>query len=207
MQINSIADQMVEQVDEAFLAKRSDYINNILKPRAENVCDIAYNGVTYEKKFQKKFSPYTGLTDRQMFTLELDCLMRVNEVINSEGLNRHFPKLISFDMDNLKIVMSSTGTALASLSEVRDCSNLEFQVKTISYTLSRSGVQHADIVPRNVTIDPDGIISLIDFDISSIDGCFVNKKIESICGESRGLDPSLTICKLIRENKLINVIV
>ena len=72
---------------------------------------------------KRKINPHNGLTRKEGFNLEKECLTILNS--NFECLCgvkcSHFPKIISCDSDNYKFVLSNCGYSL---------NNYEYLVKT-----------------------------------------------------------------------------
>lgn len=62
---------------------------------------------------------------------------------------------------------------------------MEEQIECIIYNLKKCKIKHLDIYPngRNICINNKGIISLIDFDIASIDNNYKSEKIKNRANE------------------------
>lgn len=129
-----------------------------------------YNGQIYKKKFRDRPQVFSGLTREQSFLLELNCLSKLNKTRGDKM--DHFPRLVSFDSSECTITTSLNGVSLDKLKNVVVTSNIVFQCQTIVNTLRESNVIHLDDhhTGKNIVINEQGIISLIDFDIAIVDG-------------------------------------
>jgi tRNA A-37 threonylcarbamoyl transferase component Bud32 len=81
----------------------------------------------------------------------------------------HFPKLIYFtDKTIFTRYCGETFKEHPGLKVSKeDCSE---QIRCISENLRRAGVFHLDILPKNICYLPNGVLSLIDFDMAYIQG-------------------------------------
>lgn len=118
----------------------------------------------------------SGLTARQAFFLEASCLIRLQE--HGEGA-RHFPAPVALDPVGHRITMTRQGTSLDLLDPPQRAERAALirgdhrdQLRLIVETLERARVVHLDMHPngRNIAVCEAGTISLIDFDMATIDG-------------------------------------
>ncbi|KAK7013592.1 hypothetical protein R3P38DRAFT_3207003 [Favolaschia claudopus] len=104
------------------------------------------------------------------------------------------PKLVGVfvtgDGRNTVLLLSYTGKALKAFSELNLSEKLELYYRL--FRLHKSGVQHNDFEPRNVTMSSSGPF-LIDFDHASLDhNCSGTSCLELLrAAEALGLDPPL----------------
>jgi hypothetical protein len=124
----------------------------------------------------------TGLTAPQAFQLELGCLLRLNAAEAGSGM-RHFPQLLSCDADMVSFEMTHAGADLPGL--VKDGMVLVIpdagqQVEVLFSRMEAMQVVHLDIhrSGKNIAVNPEGTISLFDFDIAVLDGIPFSGEIE-----------------------------
>ena len=141
----------------------------------------------YNKLIEKEASSlrkhnFRGINKKTAFNLEIECLQLIEKNYKCNcGLDvYHFPKLKSYDKDQYKFKMTYCGETLDIANNLIEIKNQELQIKCIVENLKRSGVYHLDMVRdgRNITINEEGIISLIDFDIASINKKFLSKNLK-----------------------------
>ena len=138
---------------------------------------------TYTKHIIKSKSKYNGLSKIESYELEYLCLSKLNEnfvCICQNKDNHHFPKIINMNDSELKFTFSHCGTSLDKLKYEIKILNCENQVDCIIHNLRKNNIIHLDMVSngKNLCITDDGILSLIDFDIASIDNKYLSTKIE-----------------------------
>lgn len=119
----------------------------------------------------------SGLSARQALHLEMICLARLRQ--HAGSARRHFPGLVSVDREGMEIALTDQGQSLDSIPQdqrpaiarqlrgaYRD------QLTVIVEALEVANVVHLDPheTGRNLTVAPDGTLSLIDFDIAVVDG-------------------------------------
>lgn len=147
------------------------------------------------KGVQQPVLTWSGLTREEAFDLETECLQRIQSTYQCIccpfAPRQHFPVLISSDRPSYSFTMSSCGKSLKRLQTWRrkgkvylsnDPTELAFtkQVECIVHNLRRARVQHLDVYPKNICIDPKGVLSLIDFDMASIEGKCLSVKLERV---------------------------
>ena len=149
--------------------------------------------MTNIKKITKnlKINRWNGLTRKEGFDLEKDCLTILNS--NFECLCdvkcSHFPKIISCNPDKYKFKLSNCGYSLnkyellVKTKKIKPIiiKNMDEQIECIIYNLKKCKIKHLDMVGngKNICINNKGIISLIDFDIASIDNNYKSEKIKN----------------------------
>ena len=104
------------------------------------------------------------------FNHELTCLTALQEnFVNDPGINHYpFPKIISANQNTNTITMTYCGMSVyeikkASYKSIRPI-NLHNTVECIINNLKIAGVKHGDIWTKNVCMDKNGHVHLIDFD-------------------------------------------
>ena len=141
----------------------------------------------YEKKINLKGrnNYYTGLSASNSFLLEENCLKNLKKnykCICKEKKRNHFPKIVSItdDKNNSKIktiTMTHQGKSINKLHK-RDIDkiksknvNIKEQIQCILKNLIDSKIIHRDMHKsgKNLTINEDGDLSLIDFNIAYSD--------------------------------------
>lgn len=105
------------------------------------------------------------------YQTETDALLRLaNNFQCLCGRGNHFPTLLyrNFD-DKPKYYMTYMGTDLMVLDHNMHVSDIIQQINCIVYNLRKSNIVHLDILRKNICIDDDGKLSLIDFEHILID--------------------------------------
>ena len=154
-----------------------------------NLLHTSNNNNIITKKIKKcKINKWNGLTRKEACDNENQCLTILN--YNFECLCdvkcSHFPKIISFDPDKYGFILSNCGLSLDNYNilvktkKIKPIiiTNIDKQIECIIYNLKKSKIKHLDIKPGNICINKNGILSLIDFDISSIDNNYKSWKIK-----------------------------
>jgi RIO-like serine/threonine protein kinase len=135
------------------------------------------SSVTFNhEKVTKRFMGHSknsasGLNAEQSFLLEVECLSRL------EG-SKHFPKILSVDRAGMAIVMTNQGTSLDKLRRRVRVANYEDQIRDMCKQLADQNTCHLDVLPKNVCVSESGILSLIDFDVASVDGLCPTPELE-----------------------------
>lgn len=139
----------------------------------------------------KAINPWNGLTRKEGFDLEKDCLIILNSNFKClcDVKCEHFPKIISYNGDKYKFIFSNCGYSLnkyelfvkTKVIKPIIIKNMEEQIECIIYNLKKCKIKHLDMVSngKNICINNKGIISLIDFDIASIDNNYKSEKIKN----------------------------
>lgn len=118
----------------------------------------------------------SGLTARQAFHLEALCLSRLAERAGDAA--GHFPRIIAVDAQGCRLTMTDQGCSLDRLDPAflrRIAPSLaqdgDAQLVRIVRAMEDAAVVHLDSLLEgvNLTVDEDGVLSLIDFDIATID--------------------------------------
>ena len=137
-----------------------------------------------------KINPYNGLSRKEGFQLEKDCLTLLNS--NFEcicGLNcNHFPKIIKCFPEKCKFILSNCGYSLNKYElklrtkkiKPYKIKKIDEQIDCIIYNLKKCNIKHLDMhgSGKNICINKDGCISLIDFDIAVINEKCLSEKIK-----------------------------
>lgn len=123
---------------------------------------------------------WSGLDKEQAFFTEVESLRRVNKNDFKLDGRHHFPRLVSVDNDGFSFEMEEVGISIKELDEKIRVEDIETQVDSIIKTLEFSKVVHLDMHEKgkNITIDSNGILYLIDFDIACLDEKMMSKKVE-----------------------------
>jgi hypothetical protein len=138
---------------------------------------------------------WNGLTRKEGFDLEKDCLIILNSNFKClcDVKCEHFPKIISYNADKYKFILSNCGYSLdkyALLVKTKKIKpiiikNMKEQIECIIHNLKNCKIKHLDLIwnGKNICINNKGIISLIDFDIASIDNNYKSEKIKNRANE------------------------
>ena len=138
-----------------------------------------------------KINYSNGLTRKDAFNLEKDCLTILNS--NFECLCNvkceHFPKIIYCNAYNYKFIFSNCGYSLdkykflVKTKKIKPIiiKNMNKQIECIIHNLKKCKIKHLDMRDdgKNICINNKGIISLIDFDIASIDNNYKSQQIKN----------------------------
>ena len=166
---------LIEASDHMFMTINQERIDRNLVPLAASVAEGASEG---EKVFRKVFlhPKGTGITAKQAFFLELDCLARINQVMIGQTTLRHFPRLRGFDVDALILELSWDGVSLDNLASPQVIPQADRQIDDIVATLERADICHLDIHEsgKNLLIDSEGRLTLIDFNRAVIGNTPIN---------------------------------
>ena len=134
---------------------------------------------------------WSGLSRVAGYNLEKDCLLLLEKNFECTcGLGSyHFPIIKNYIDDEYKFELSDCGTSLDIYQKkiINEEINpykiykLEEQIECIIKNL----IKHLDmhLSGKNICITEDGIISLIDFDIASIDDFYLSKKISKAAND------------------------
>jgi thiamine kinase-like enzyme len=95
---------------------------------------------------------------------------------------QHFPRIVFvFPLPPVRTIhiTISRGTSLDRVNNVEVPRNIHVQCECIFDNMRRAGVRHLDLAPKNVCIDHQGTISLIDFEIANgpTNPLYLNKSI------------------------------
>jgi len=146
----------------------------------------------YRKKTKltsKRISKWSGLTNKEQYILEKTCLEKLNNNFRCLCKNKcnHFPKIISASGGVLKL--TNCGVSLNNYKNyVKNneidpivIKNKEEQVKCILHNLEKNKVKHLDMVTngKNLCVSETGVLSLIDFNIASINNEYKTDKIKN----------------------------
>lgn len=126
-----------------------------------------------------KTRSWTKLNRMETWFLEVECLRRLTENFKCQCDNKyenHFPKLVSYDINNKSITMANCGETLVSLRKQKkfiEILDYKEQCACISKNLKENGILHCDLNPigNNVCLnEKTNCISVIDFDWVKVDG-------------------------------------
>ena len=141
-------------------------------------------------KSAKDMTRYSGLKIEASYNLEKKCLILLEK--NYEcicGLKcNHFPVIKSFDDEAKIFTLSNNGYTLPDYRRKRYAKkikriiikNKKNQIDCIIQNMKKSKVKHYDLHHngKNVCINEQGVISIIDFDIAVINDNPLTKEIE-----------------------------
>lgn len=137
-----------------------------------------------EKQVKNNYM-WTGLSIKESYKLEKECLMRLSkkyECICSRK-RQHFPIIKKYDDKINKLFLTINGISLDIINKLYNITlnvqNVNEQINCILHNLKKSKIVHLDLYPKNVCINLYGDISLIDFDISMIDNKPLTDKIKN----------------------------
>ena len=129
------------------------------------------------------------------FLLEKECLPLLNKNFKCicSKPRIHFPKIIEYNEEEFKFTLTHCGTDLGYFLRRKSLSRgASKQVKCIIYNLKINKIIHRDIAFRNLCINKNGDLSLIDFDVASIGECWEYEEFEKIMvGELEALGREL----------------
>lgn len=139
-------------------------------PTGYTVPRVPRSAVTYWKKAREKLL-WSGLTAEQALHLEIGCLLRLAGT-SAQG---HFPSLLQVDLGKACFEVTDQGMTLKdrlARGQVMPVLNAEAQIAAIVGALDAARIVHLDMHPdgRNLALREDGHLSVIDFDIASLDG-------------------------------------
>ena len=109
------------------------------------------------------------------YKLEKKCLTLLNQnyecTCRQGSIYHHFPNIINNYDFATTLVLSNNGTSIDKLNENVNVYNIDEQLDCIINNLKKNKINHLDMVPdgRNLCVNKNGVISLIDFEISEID--------------------------------------
>lgn len=123
-----------------------------------------------------------GLSQKQAYQLEKEILLLLEKNFKCVcGQNTyHFPKIVSFLDTKYRLKLTNCGHSLDKIREKIKISNKNEQIKCIVTNLKKSNIQHLDMVlsGKNICLDTNGTLSVIDFDIASIKKSFLSTQIQ-----------------------------
>lgn len=128
-----------------------------------------YNNKNYNNK---NINKYTDLSKNKSFEMEIECLNRLKKY-------DHFPKIINYDRNKYILEITNCGKSLDMLKTHVEINEKELysQISNIISFLKEEKIIHLDIKPKNICINSDKKIYLIDFDICVLDKKFTTKKL------------------------------
>ena len=145
--------------------------------------------INYRKNTKRSnTASWNDLTTKEEFILEKTCLEKLNSNFRClcKKKSNHFPKLISASNGVLKL--TNCGISLnkyknyVKYNEIEPVviKNKEEQINCILHNLQKNKVKHLDMVAdgKNLCVSKTGILSLIDFNISSINNECKSDKIK-----------------------------
>jgi len=127
---------------------------------------------------------WNGLNREKAFQLEKSCLTKLNsnfECICNIKCN-HFPQIINDYPKKYTFLLTDCGFSLdRDESNSIIVRNIEEQVNCIIHNLKKNKVKHLDmhISGKNICINKEGNISVIDFDYAVIDDNCLSDKIKT----------------------------
>lgn len=146
--------------------------------------------INYRKNTKRSnTASWNGLTNKEEFILEKTCLEKLNSNFRClcKKKSNHFPKLISASNGVLKL--TNCGISLnkykkyVKYNEIDPIviKNKEEQINCILHNLEKNKVKHLDMVTngKNLCVSKTGVLSLIDFNIASINNEYTTDKIKN----------------------------
>ena len=134
---------------------------------------------TFTKNINKAAKNNINLDGFDSYLLETACLKALDQnfICTCKKKRVHFPKIVNTTEtgNNLQIKMTHLGKTLSHLKskEINELKTndlqLEEQSKCILSNLKRAKVYHGDVLAKNLTINTNGDLGLIDFNIAYID--------------------------------------
>ena len=139
-------------------------------------------GIPWRKRPRHWCSNFiTNLTQKQAYQLEKDCLLLLEKNFKCRcGLNaQHFPKIVSCNDDEFKFKLTHQGTSLDNLTAPIKVHRSDEQIDCIVENLKKNNIKHLDIpnAGGNLCINSKGVLSVIDFEIASIDDIFLTSDL------------------------------
>jgi hypothetical protein len=123
-----------------------------------------------------------GLSQKQAYQLEKEILLLLEKNFKCVcGQNTyHFPKIVSSLDTKYRLKLTNCGHSLDKIREKIKISNKNEQIKCIVTNLKKSNIQHLDMVlsGKNICLNTNGILSVIDFDIASIKEDFLSTELK-----------------------------
>ena len=167
----------------------TSYNNIRIKHNSKHKRILAHMGIIKKNSALMKFDKYQETN----YKLEKEALLLIKENYNCICKNKanHFPKLIKYDDKRHMFYLSINGVNLndyklflnLNVREKIKIQNKEEQIDCIIHNLNKCKIKHLDLLPKNVCINYDGIISLIDFDMCAINnkphGIVIRKRYKS----------------------------
>lgn len=130
----------------------------------------------------KKKTFLRGLSQKQAYLLEKEILLLLEKNFKCVcGQNTyHFPKIVSFLDPKYRLKLTNCGHSLDKIREIIKIPNKDEQIKCIVMNLKKSNIQHLDMVRsgKNICLNTNGTLSVIDFDIASIKKSFLSTEIQ-----------------------------
>lgn len=129
----------------------------------------------FSKSYNQKSIWFPYLTSREGYLLEsyiLNKLKENYECICQDKQRQHFPVILRQFDKKKKIHMSKCGVCIDKLSSKKKniYKNIDFkpQIKCIIYNLNKNNIIHNDLKRKNITVQDDGTLGLIDFELAQI---------------------------------------
>lgn len=129
---------------------------------------------------KKIFTNHNSSSKRlYFFNNEKKCLEKLNKNYNCicRCKRNHFPKIINNDKKNKSMVLTHQGISLDKIDFfIYNKNDMISQIDCIIDNLKKNNIIHLDIKSDNICLDNNGVLSLIDFDISIIDNKMIKIK-------------------------------
>ena len=158
------------------LTQKSSLDFRINKAKRNNL--LNKNIIKKAKLDSKRINKYSGLTQKEQFVLEKTCLDKINKNFRCICKNKsnHFPKICSSTNGNL--TLTNCGVSLNNYKKYVKNNEIDpiviknkvEQLNCILHNLEKNKVKHLDMCTngKNLCVSKFGVISLIDFNIASI---------------------------------------
>jgi len=136
---------------------------------------------------------------------EVNALLRLNKNFKCVcGKGFHFPKIVNFLDKNIE--MTNCGNSLQnSYHKIHYIYDHETQINCIFENLVKSKIMHLDIQSKNICVDENNVISLIDFDMlhfleDDIDACIDSKKLQKYWNDNTRQLKTTSLIKEVQHN-------
>lgn len=131
-------------------------------------------------------NPFNGLKRPTAYKLEKECLTLLSDNYRCICKNNsafHFPKIVRSDDQSMTFILTNQGQSLDKLRGTFPPTilNIREQIACICFNLSQNKIRNLDVHAsgKNLCITTDGTISMIDFDIASINDTYLSSAIQS----------------------------
>ena len=137
--------------------------------------DIKEHKDYFSKTYNRNSSFHPYFTPKEKFLLETYCLQKLkyNYKCTCQDKERtHFPIILNKLISKRKVKLSKCGISLEKMShnQINEFGKINFssQIYCILENLKKNNIVHKDIKLQNMTIQEDGSLGLIDFELAEI---------------------------------------
>ena len=171
--------------------KKKEYLERRKSSRRETKITLSRDSGSLVSTITKVHRTYNGwvqLSRSQSFHLEIHCLKRLEQYFECIcGRGYHFPRIVRYNAEQSRLTLSYRGPSIDKLRSRTRVSKMEAQLKCIIHNLRKSEIKHLDMHEKNLCVNRDGIISIIDFDVACAKSDFRSSVIRGIA-KSYGTD-------------------